>query len=319
MNTENFYKEVYFTSAKELFQELSPFGKYSDVLSSSVFRGESSKKYQLIPSALRKINQKKLYDLSGYGQPDEYTSETEHWQQQAEFYALKKFYFLVDQNGITIPEVQILRENFLSIFHFFRENQLSKTWIADELLELAALAQHYGIPTRLLDWSFSHMVSLYFAVSGVLKSIHLDGNDEMVLWALNYQEIEFLKESTTRIPIKFLKPTYHRNPNLFAQKGILTAWEYKNCLQSVPTHFNQEIVNRDSLDKLILNNIFEQGINLQRSDSSYPVLIYKFHLPVSEAENLYRALVQYNYGADTIFSGFKGITQRMEDDASIVR
>lgn len=280
-----------------------------------MFRGESSKKYQLLPSALRKENKKKLNDLSGFGLPVEPTSEMKSWQQQAEFYALKKFFSLVDQNGISIPEVQILRDNFLSIFHVFRENQLSKNWIADELLELSALAQHYGIPTRLLDWSFSHMVSLYFAVHGILNSNNVDEDDEMVLWALNYQEIDFLKESTTRIPVKFLKPPYNRNPNLFAQKGVLTSWEYKNCLQFNQTSFyNPERINRTPLDKLILNSVIEQDINLQKSDSSYPVLIYKFHLPVSEAVDLYRALVQYNYGADTIFSGFNGVTKRMKDD-----
>ena len=37
------------------------------------------------------------------------------------------------------------------------------------IVEEMALFQHYGIPTRLLDWSFNSMVALFFAVNEDLK------------------------------------------------------------------------------------------------------------------------------------------------------
>lgn len=50
------------------------------------------------------------------------------------------------------------------------------------------LAQHYGVPTRLLDFTYSHMVSLMFAVE---KAFSYDEDDEenSVVWFLNPNEL----------------------------------------------------------------------------------------------------------------------------------
>ncbi|ELY91195.1 FRG domain-containing protein [Natrinema altunense] len=48
---------------------------------------------------------------------------------------------------------------------------------------LLAIAQHYGLPTRLLDWSFSPLVAAYFATrSG-------DTEHDGAIWALDYRKL----------------------------------------------------------------------------------------------------------------------------------
>ncbi|QKE74784.1 FRG domain-containing protein [Arthrobacter citreus] len=319
MNIEDYFiKEVYFENVKELFQELSPFGKYGSLLRGHVFRGESSNSYQLIPSALREDKKIKLNALSNYTLTEE-QFDIEFFQQQSELHLLKKFYTLADERGIPTPDIPFMRNDVLNKFPSFLNGKISSKWIPDELLELATLAQHYGVPTRLIDWSLSHMTSLYFAASGALTKSEENKNEYMVLWALNYEHIEYLKDTTIRIPLRLIKPTYSRNPNILAQKGVLSCWEYENMLTRLNYFQMPEVINtrinRAPLDQLLENYVLQNNINMVDSNSNYIVLLYKFYIPIKDAHTLYHALIKLNYGADCIYAGLNGVYRRMDDDS----
>jgi hypothetical protein len=53
----------------------------------------------------------------------------------------------------------------------------------DQIVDWLALMQHYGAPTRLLDWTRSPYVAFYFALQG-------DSESEAALWAIDLEWFE---------------------------------------------------------------------------------------------------------------------------------
>ncbi|WP_326511506.1 FRG domain-containing protein [Clostridium intestinale] len=72
--------------------------------------------------------------------------------------------------------------NFLKEFKINSHNYMDKPWDVKNDYEWMIHAQHYGIPTRLLDFTSSHIISLMFSVQSAFNN-----NDDIdgVVWFID--------------------------------------------------------------------------------------------------------------------------------------
>ena len=87
------------------------------------------------------------------------------------------------------------------------------------LTDWIAMAQHHGVPTRVLDWSLSPLQALYFAVESLSES---DG----VVWSFSASKFRFkpfktYKDLNEMDEVWFYMPR-HEDQRMTAQSGCLT-------------------------------------------------------------------------------------------------
>ncbi|MGZ3998127.1 MAG: FRG domain-containing protein, partial [Flavisolibacter sp.] len=245
----------------------------------------------LIPSALREDRIREFYK---YYQivPDQHLS-SETLQQQTEIHLLCEFYRLCNQQGLSLPvipkyEAWVKHPETYSIVYL----RPFKHWIPEEFYEIACLAQHYGVPTRLLDWSYDFITALFFAISDK------DPSDEqnIVLWCLKLEN-----EFGRHWPLKFLIPQYFDNPNSKAQSGILTLWE-----TDLQNFGSKMATDRRPLDKIITDFYYDNFANPETH-------LYKIIIPHSQIKELTKTLNILSYNESKIFPGYHGVVSMMRN------
>lgn len=161
-------------------------------------------------------------------------------------------------------------------------------WPDSNLYESLALAQHHGLPTRLLDWSTRSYVAAYFAISDALKGQQCTtGSDGLAVWALDITRKSLYRQlETIGVPGS-------NNANLAAQAGMFTLLRQQGVR-------GKSFEGETSLDQYFLNQ-------------SLPIPLVKVTLPTAEAKAALGLCALYGVTGATLFPDFYGAARAAKD------
>jgi len=219
-------------------------------------------------------------------------------QVDAEWRMLKRFFEFADVNGLPLPEdSQQLRQLLLET-SLILEPAKAEGWPRMEFLSLLALGQHYGLPTRLLDWTRSSFVAAYFAAEEAARK-QTDGDKDfdathLSVWAFNKLKTRLHPRHATREPpwIETVTAPAAGNPNLYAQKGLFTLFRSDRLTE---------------IDRRPINEIL-----LEAQPSTYE--LFHFTLPVTDAADLLRLLSYQDITAATVYPGYGGVAKAVFEE-----
>jgi hypothetical protein len=156
--------------------------------------------------------------------------------------------------------------------------------------EYETRAQHYGLQTRLMDWSHSLYVSAFFAFSRIDQCT----SDLVSIWVLDQCELRALFSSDH---VQIVDEIYRDNRRQLWQMGVLI---------------------KNKTDSVDLVDIFRSQSKLVRAPTMAKPLLIRFDIPRREAQLAADDLNMMRINSVTLFPGIEGVVQWIEKGGFIL-
>jgi hypothetical protein len=213
-----------------------------------------------------------------------------------------------------------LIEKFKSSCHLYLD--LGSNPILTNLLEIQAMMQHFGAPTRMLDWTYSWEIAGFFASS-------LANKTDFTIYALNETYIQY-------ITFKMLIDKYGLYKD--AKLSNLNDEQYFNYIDSLTYNDNHGFLlpvrsKRENIRQLQQKGLYTINGNLrfgfefnlfatiryglaENIIDNYSKIIRRVDIPYDFAKDLLHELQVVNIGNRTLFPGIEGFARSLNDEAN---
>ncbi len=175
------------------------------------------------------------------------------------------------------------------LIHEFERTSIPLTEFSPEDdWDTIALAQHHGLPTRLLDWTYSAFAALWFAVSDHHRKNKKGEDRHGVVWIFSQDVEDF------RLDLKTTTPFSNKITKIFRPKVITRRISAQGGVFTV--------------HKIVDNKRF---VAIEKN-KNYKSKLTKLIIPPNKFAKLRKELHMYNVNASTLFPDIDGLCKHLQ-------
>ncbi|MGQ2964431.1 FRG domain-containing protein [Methylophilus sp.] len=273
----------------EFWEYLNPIGVFLKSIKRPILRGQGDANWRLTPNSQRASTVAKYRGNSHYSNQIDMVV-------LFEYFLLSDFLHFIDEVGYPVPSESVTFRNAMNFDAFTDRFGISANdWPTQEFIPLLALAQHHGIPTRLLDWTRSSFIAAYFAANQVINMPNAEEFKEkgkLAVWIFDEEALNCLDDH-----IEVVKLPGNYSLNMAAQKGVFV-------LNRGHTHYTRDFkFNADDLEGLI-DKAFQDNKR---------ATLFKMTLPARLAGELLFRCNAFDIHASKLFGGLDGVAKAVLD------